>query len=251
MGYRLDEIDRRIIYHLMRNARDTSAPQIADEVSVSPGTIRNRIQQMEDHGIITGFHAAIDFERTDGRLTNLYTCTADVPDREALAKRIFDISGVVNVRELMSGQGNLQVKAVGTDTNDLARISRELTDHGLQIVEESLIQNEISHPYHPFGPDEGQGRLELTDFMSLSGDAEVVEFVVDEGAPIAGRTLEEAGKEGLIETELLVISIERGDTMLTPKGETRVQPDDVITVFSRGGVSKDLLTGFTADPVEE
>jgi hypothetical protein len=206
---------------------------------------------MEDHGIITGFHAAVDFERTDGRLTNLYTCTADVSDREALAKRIFDISGVVNVRELMSGQGNLQVKAVGTDTNDLARISRELTNYGLEIVEESLIQNELSHPYHPFGPDEDQGRLELTDFMSLAGEAEVVELVVDEGAPITGKTLEEAGKEGLIESDLLVISIERDDTVLTPKGETHVRPDDVITVFSRGGVSTELLGGFTADPIEE
>ena len=32
MDYRLDEIDRRIIFELMRDARNTSAPTIADAV---------------------------------------------------------------------------------------------------------------------------------------------------------------------------------------------------------------------------
>lgn len=41
-GYRVDEIDRRIIHALMTNARETSAPMIAEEVTVSAGTILNR-----------------------------------------------------------------------------------------------------------------------------------------------------------------------------------------------------------------
>lgn len=245
MGYRLDEIDKRIIYYLMKNARDTSAPQIADEVNVSAGTIRNRIQQMREHGVITGFHADIDFEHIDGRLTSLFSCTADIPMSETLARRILAIPGVINVRELMTGRGNIQVKAVGEGTTDLSRIAHELTDAGLEIEDEDLIQNERFHSYHQFGPDEREGHVSLTDLVSLSGKADIVELVISPDAPVASKTLSEAGQEGLIDDELLVIAIERNESVLTPKGGTLIQPNDVVTVFSRDGMSEKALRGFT------
>jgi len=245
MGYRLDEIDRRILYYLMQNARDTSAPQIAGEVNVSSGTVRNRIQQLEDHGILTGFHANVDFERVDGRLTNLFTCTAPVPNRETLAQRILEIPRVVNVRELMTGRGNLQVKAIGNDTSDLSRIARELSNRGLEIEGEDLIQNERFQPYQPFGPDKEGSHISMTDFVSLSGDADVAELAIGEDSPVANKTLKEAGAGGLIGDDILVIAIERDDTMLTPRGDTRIRPDDIVTVFSREGVSDDALEGFS------
>ncbi len=247
MGYRLDEIDKRIIYRLMQDARNTSAPQIADEVNVSAGTIRNRVQKMQEHGILTGFHANVDFERVDGQLTSLFICTVEVPSREGLAQRILEIPGVINVRELMTGRGNLHVKAVSDDTGDLSRIAYELSNYGLEIEGEDLVQNERYHPYHQFGPDEQRGHISMADLVSLSGEADVVELVIDTDAPIANKTLKEAGQEGMIGDELLVIAIERDDTVLTPKGSTRIQPDDVVTVFSREGVSKDVLREFVGE----
>ncbi|WP_239640386.1 AsnC family transcriptional regulator [Halogeometricum pallidum] len=44
---RLDEVDKRILYYLARDARNVSAPMVAEEASVSAGTIRNRINQLE------------------------------------------------------------------------------------------------------------------------------------------------------------------------------------------------------------
>lgn len=244
MDYRLDEIDRRIVYELMRDARNTSAPEIAEEVSVSPGTIRNRIAQLEDNGIINGYHANIDYERADGRLADLFTCNTSISDREALAAQVLDISGVVNVRHLATGRGNLQVKAVGTDTDDLERIAREIDDLGIEIEDEDLIQDEFFRPYGPFGPeDERENRL-LTDVMSLTGTAEVLELSVVEGAPIAGKTLEEAAEEDLIHDDSLIIAIERDETVLTPRGHTRVRPNDIVSVLSREGSDDDAIRAF-------
>jgi DNA-binding Lrp family transcriptional regulator len=124
MEHRLDEVDRRILYRLMEDARDTSAPDIAEEVNVSAGTIRNRIHRLEDLGIIRGYHAGVDFELAAGKLTNLFVCSAPVSDREKFAKQVLEIPGVVDVRELMAGQRNLHVTAVGDDMNDITRISR-------------------------------------------------------------------------------------------------------------------------------
>lgn len=121
MSKRPDDIDRRIIYRLMADARNTSVPAIAKEVNVSARTIRNRIQQLEERGILTGYHASVDFDRTGARLTDLFICTAPVPERERLVRTVLGVPGVVNARELMSGRENLHVTAIGTDTNDRVR----------------------------------------------------------------------------------------------------------------------------------
>ncbi|MFQ3294514.1 MAG: DNA-binding Lrp family transcriptional regulator [Natrialbaceae archaeon] len=246
MDYRVDEIDKRILYYLARDARNTAAPAIADEVQVTPATVRNRIQQLEEHGILRGYHAAIDYELIEGRVTYQFNCTGPVPDRDRLAQAALEISGVVTVRELMTGHANLAITAVGTDTDDVSRIASELSDLGLEIEDEGVIEEEYHHPYHPFGPGDAPTGPSLTDFMSLAGGAEVVEFTVSEGAPIAGLTIEEAVSDGLLAEDVLVVSIEREGDAITPKGDTEIQPGDVVSLFSKDPLEKRSLEAFGA-----
>ncbi len=243
MDIRLDEVNKRIIHALMEDARSTSAPMIADEVGVSPATIRNRIGQLEDAGVIEGYHAVVDFERGDGRLRNLYLCNAPVEDRERLAHQVRLIPGVINVRELMTGRRNLHVLAVGTDTQDLRRIAREIATLGIDIEDEDLLQTEHFQAYRPFGPDDETPKP-LSDYISLTGGAEIIEVTVDDGAPITGLSLEHAGREGVLADDVLVIAIERDDAVLTPRGDTVIRSDDLLTLLSREGVTDDALEAF-------
>lgn len=244
MTNQLDEIDKRIIYHLTNDARNTSAPTIAEEVNVSAGTIRNRINQLEDEEIITGYHAGIDYERVERRLTDLFVCHAPVPDRETLAQQVLDIPGVINVKELMAGRGNLHVTAVGTDMDDLTRIARALSNLGIEIETEDLIQHEFSCPYQPFGPEEKREQQVMTNTVNLTGDAEVIELTVGEDTPIADRTLEQASENGLLDDEVLLIAIERDETIITPKGHTQIQPGDIVSIFSPETSSESILHAF-------
>ncbi len=245
MSIRLDEVNKRIIHALMEDARNTSAPMIADEVGVSPGTIRNRIQQLEDAGIIRGYHANIDFERADGLLTSLYVCTAPVDERQRLAQQIRTISGVVNVRELLTGRDNLRILAVGENTNDLQKVSQEIVSLGLEIVDEDLVRSDDYQGYHPYGPTEMEQRF--SDFISLTGGSEVIELTVPESAPIANKTLEQAGQDGILDDELLIVSIERDDAVLTPRGKTEIKTGDLLTVLSREGITEGMLKAFQED----
>lgn len=244
MDYRIDEIDRRIIYELMRDARNTSAPTIADAVSVSPGTIRNRIDQLEEHGIIRTYAAAIDFERAGDRLTNLYICTVPVSERKSLAREAASVPGVVNVRELMTGRRNLHVLAVGERTEDLRRVARTLSGLGIEIEDETLMEAETHRPYDPFGPAEEVPASEPTDVISLAGEATVVDVTVQADAPIVDQTLEEAVQEGLLDGDSLVIAIERDDRVLTPHGTTAIRRDDIVTVLCPGGETDGVLDAF-------
>lgn len=246
MDYRVDEIDKRILYYLAQDAKNTSAPAIAEEVNVTPATIRNRIRQLEDHGILRGYHADVDYERIEGRITYQLNCTAPVSERERLAQAALTVSGVVQVRELVTGHANLAITVVGVDTDDVSRIVRELSDLGMEIEDEGVIEREYHHPYHPFGPEDAPTGPSLTDFMSLAGGAEVVEFTVSEGADVAGMTIAEAVDEGQLGDEMLVVGIEREGEVLTPKGDTEVEPGDVVTLFSRRAIEVDSLEAFGA-----
>lgn len=245
MSFEIDRVDKRIIYRLVEDARSTTAPDIAEEVGVTDTTIRNRIDRLEKNGVITGYHAAIDYEQAGGLLTDLFVCTTNAEDRAKSAKEILQIPGVVNVREVMTGHGDLRVKAVGEDTEDMTRIAREITNRGIEIVDEDLIRREHHAPYQPFGPDEKPTTPTLTDFLGLRGGAEVVELTVADGAPITECSLAEANGRGLLPEEVLVLTVERDNKTVTPRGSTEISPGDMVRIFSQGGVSGDTIRVFT------
>ncbi|MFB6092837.1 MAG: TrkA family potassium uptake protein [Haloquadratum sp.] len=88
-------------------------------------------------------------------------------------------------------------------------------------------------------------RPSVKDVLHLAGDAEIFEVTVVEGASIAGTTIQEADEEGLIGEDVLIVAIERGDEVVTPKGETRIKPGDLVTVFSRVGITQGVMDEFT------
>lgn len=245
--HRLDDIDRRILHALMGDARHTTAASLADSLSVSGATVRNRIAKLEDAGIVRGYHAQVDFERAGGKLTNLYICNVPIPEREALARKARSVAGVVNVRALMTGRGNLHVLAVGEDTADLQRISRTLSGYGIEIEDEDLVQDEFHSPYEPFGPEADRANAP-TDFISLTGEADVLEVRVGADAPITGLSLATAMDRDVIDEHTLVIGIERDDRELTPHGDTVVSAGDVVTVLSRSASPEPDLDAFRDRP---
>ena len=129
-------------------------------------------------------------------------------------------------------------------TTDGARSLRRGAVDLVEIEEENLVQQEYLGSYGPFGPGDKPEGHSITDFMNLSGGAEVVEVAVAPSAPVAGLTLQEANRRGIIDTEALIISIERDESMLTPKGSTQVRPDDLVTLFSRTGIDDETIVAF-------
>jgi len=147
---KLDSIDKRILYHLQRDARRTSSSDIAETLDLSASTVRTRLNALEDSGIVRGYHIDIDYDLAGYPLYTKIICTAPIPERDDLADRAREISGVTAVREIMTGERNVYVNAIGTDHDDLNRISEELNDLGLAIVDEQLIRDEYVCPYHGF-----------------------------------------------------------------------------------------------------
>ena len=149
----IDDLDRRIIHALQGDARHTAASEIAESLDVSARTVRNRITNLEDAGVIRGYDVDVDYEAAGYQLHTLIVCTAPIHEREEIAQRALDVDGVVAIREVMTGADNVHVEVVGVDGNDLSRIGRDLNDIGLEVVDEDLIRNEYTRPFHQFSAD--------------------------------------------------------------------------------------------------
>ena len=219
----------------MADARNTSAPMIAKQVNVSAGTVRNRVNQLEEYGIIRGYHANVDFERAENKLTYLYVCSVPTEQLESLTREIRNIRGVINIRELLTGTSNLHVLAVGETTTEFKRIMRSLSELGIHVEDKSLVQDEFFEPYAKYGADDAAPAWEPTDLLRLAGGTDVVEVTVSENAPIVDLSLAEAAERGVIDEDVLVVAIERDGRVLTPRGESVIQSDDVVTLISRSG----------------
>lgn len=149
----LDEIDREIIQILQRDARNATAVEIAERIGVSDGTVRNRINNLEDRGIIEGYVPTINYERAGYQLQIRISCTSRIVERDRLAQEALQIHGVVEVRELMTGRGNIEVTAVATEHRDLTRIAKALDELGMTVEQEELIRHHYFRPFDHFGAE--------------------------------------------------------------------------------------------------
>jgi DNA-binding Lrp family transcriptional regulator len=157
----LDSVDKGILYYLQQDARRTSSSDIGERLGLSASTVRTRLNKLEDSGIVRGYHLDIDYDLAGYPLYTKIICTAPIPERDSLSNRAREIHGVTAVREIMTGERNVYVNAIGRDHDDLNRISTELDALGLDIVDEQLIRDEYVCPYHGFL--EGSEESEATD----------------------------------------------------------------------------------------
>ncbi|ADQ67799.1 TrkA family potassium uptake protein [Halogeometricum borinquense] len=89
-------------------------------------------------------------------------------------------------------------------------------------------------------------RPSIVDYMRVGDEAEVFEIAVDENAPLAGQTIQEAASEGYLGAGMLIVAIERDGTgdPITPRGNTVIEAGDLLTVYSAEGATPEVTDVF-------
>lgn len=150
----LDEVDRAILHALQKDARNTTADELGELADVSPSTVRNRIEKLEENGVIQGYHPQIDYEQAGYQPYLFIICRAQPAKRSELAKEALGIDGTVHVREMLSGRDNLHIEAVVEDSDAVDTITAKIADLGLEIVGIDVIKTEYVQPFNHFGFDD-------------------------------------------------------------------------------------------------
>ncbi|WP_247001063.1 Lrp/AsnC family transcriptional regulator [Halosolutus gelatinilyticus] len=149
----LNNLDRRILHLLQIDARDASDTAIAEETDVTGTTIHNRIEKLEEEGIILGYNPEIDYEQAGYPMRVLFICSIDLSQRSEMAEKALDVRGVVNVREMLAGEENLHVEVVAEATSDVKQSTEQLDELGLQIISSNILAEEHIQPWNHFHQD--------------------------------------------------------------------------------------------------
>lgn len=146
----LDNLDRRILHLLQVDARGASDTAIADETDVTGTTIHNRIETLEDQGVIVGYNPEIDYEAAGYPMRVLFICSTSLSDRSEMAAKALEVRGVVNVREMLAGEENLHVELVAETTSDVKESTEQLDELGLRIISSNILAEEHIQPWNHF-----------------------------------------------------------------------------------------------------
>lgn len=156
----LDDTDRAILQILQRDARNATAVEIADHLDVSDATVRNRIEALEDQGIIEGYVPIVNYEKAGYQLEVKIVCTAPIVEREELTQQALEIDGVVEIQEVMTGRHNVLVTVVTPTHDDLTAVAHALDGMGLSVEREELLRHTYLRPFNHFGVEDVSGDLD-------------------------------------------------------------------------------------------
>jgi len=152
MGFSLDAVDQQILYQLQQDSR-TPVTAIADELNVSDNTVRNRIAKLEERGVIEGYSIQINYDHADIPHHYLFICSARINERERLATKAEDVPGVLEVMTVMTGAGNVHIRAAAAGKAEITHIAQQLDEIGLAVEKEHLIWTCSTQPFILFSMD--------------------------------------------------------------------------------------------------
>jgi Lrp/AsnC family transcriptional regulator, leucine-responsive regulatory protein len=121
----LDRFDRAILAVLVGDAR-TSIVDLAPRVGLSSTACARRLKALEERGVISGYHAAIDHKRLGYNITVVVTITLDSQREEAFDafERAVALCPSVIRCHLMSGADDYWLLVLARDIADFEHIHK-------------------------------------------------------------------------------------------------------------------------------
>jgi len=126
----LDKTGWRLLNELQQNAR-LSYTELGQRVGLSLPAVTDRIRRMEEAGILTGYHAEVDFERVGlpvqaiVRLESLGGRSCDY-----VAEQANQIPEVVEIYRVI-GEDSIVVRVAATSVNHLTKVIDQLSQYGI------------------------------------------------------------------------------------------------------------------------
>lgn len=147
----LDTVDKGILYLLQEDARNNTTSAIGEQVGVSSSTVANRINKLEESGVITGYHPTIDYEQTGLGHHLLVIATVPIGDQEEIVDDLVHVPGVVSVGELLTNNANLSIELVGQNKQEIEESIGEMSELGVDIERMDIMKRIRAFPYNHFG----------------------------------------------------------------------------------------------------
>lgn len=146
--------DEKILEILKTNARAT-CKEISKRTGLPITTVHNRIKKMEKDGIIKGYRVILDQKKRGYGLTafillklNLGALPKEggIAAQDKVTKSIGEILGVEEVH-VVTGEGDVLLKARAKDIDDLNRITANISIMGVEKTNTMVVLNPVKDKY--------------------------------------------------------------------------------------------------------
>lgn len=121
VGYKLDAIDKKIIYMLMDNAK-TSLAQISKNIGISTTAVHQRIKKLENVGVIENSVSFLNPRKIGYKVVSYIGVFMDQPSHfQDLVKSLKDINEIVEAH-YTTGNYTVFLKVLCIDNDHLMQI---------------------------------------------------------------------------------------------------------------------------------
>ncbi len=227
-----DTTDWQIITRLMSDARHNSATDIAEELGLSAKTVRRRITQLEDAGVVRGYTAQINYNNIDDHLVGLYICTVPAPKQRQLAQAACLLPNVTSTRLLLSGQRDLHITATGRTTSDLQFVAQHLSTLGITIEENLFLQAEFQDTYDTSTPELSSSNDDQPTVSSLTDESNLIAMTVSDEDTFVGQTVATLIRDAMSDLQPTVLGIKRNGVVLSADDTTTIEAGDLIIAYT-------------------
>ncbi len=114
--YKLDDIDRKILYILQKRGRITNA-QLSKEIGLSPAPTLERVKKLESSGVIRSYHAKLDREQVGLGVSTFVLVTLKGHNKANIQKFTESINKIDEIIEChhITGSGDFILRVVSKD----------------------------------------------------------------------------------------------------------------------------------------
>lgn len=116
----LDETDREILQILQADAR-TPFSEVARRIDMSSATVHDRVNRLEDAGVIRGYHADIDAKAVGYGVSAFVGLRVEQGRESDALDRLRDIEGVREIH-LTTGEWDVILRVTAEDTDRLREL---------------------------------------------------------------------------------------------------------------------------------
>lgn len=136
MSAKLDQIDKKILAILQKNAKITNA-QLSKEIGLSPAPTLERVKKLEQTGVIQSYHAKLDPAKIGLGVSTFVHVGLKGHNKENINTFLNAIKDIDEITEChhVTGSGDFVLKVIAPDINAYQRLMLE------QVSEISVVDN--------------------------------------------------------------------------------------------------------------
>jgi DNA-binding Lrp family transcriptional regulator len=126
MSAKLDQLDKKILAILQKNAKITNA-QLSKEIGLSPAPTLERVKKLEQTGVIQSYHAKLDPSKIGLGVSTFVHVGLKGHNKENINTFLNAIQGIDEITEChhVTGSGDFVLKIIAPDINSYQRLMLE------------------------------------------------------------------------------------------------------------------------------